>query len=161
MARSESDREDLLRDASALTERTEWKITGEAETVVVGFRRTGDFSAYFGSDPVYQFDAEGRLRRAFVGGLLYRSQGSTLAELKKVRSADTTELRRIDLAPLALSQFLSEARHRLEAFYEALDQDRITVIGQIPADAELRPRVCHYLIKLLEGPLRLAAALKR
>ena len=41
MARRESDREDLLREATALVERAELTIEGFDEPIVVGFRRDG------------------------------------------------------------------------------------------------------------------------
>ncbi|MEZ6044739.1 MAG: hypothetical protein R3C11_03990 [Planctomycetaceae bacterium] len=40
---------------------------------------------YLGPDPVYHFDAAGRLKRAYVEGLLYRTQESTLARLERLR----------------------------------------------------------------------------
>src|SRR5262245_38318908 len=72
MARQESDREDLLREATALVERAELKVAGEPEPVTVGFRRDGSLSVFFGSVAVYQFNTAGELRRAFADGLLYK-----------------------------------------------------------------------------------------
>lgn len=160
MARNESDREDLLREATALAERAEWRLPHEAETVVVGFRRTGNFSVYFGSDPVYQFDTEQRLRRAFVDGRLYRSQGTTLAEMERIRRPSETILRRVDLPAPQLAEFLAEATQRLDALRSSLDRQEIDVVGHVPADADLRERVREYLTRLLKKPLQVASALK-
>ena len=74
MARRESDREDLLREATALVERAELTIEGFDEPIVVGFRRDGSASFFFGADPVYQFNTAFELRRAFVVGLLYKAE---------------------------------------------------------------------------------------
>src|SRR5262245_19900425 len=106
MSRHEADREDLMAEATALARRVKLSVPGEVERVVAGFRATGRLSIYFGGEPVYHFDAEGRLRRAFVNGLLYRTQGTTLARLRRERSAEVTELRRRDLSPTELRQFL-------------------------------------------------------
>src|SRR5688572_26999220 len=69
MSRRESDREDLLREATALVERVELLVPGEGEPVVAGFRRDGSLSVFFGPEAVYQFNSAGELRRAFAGGL--------------------------------------------------------------------------------------------
>ena len=64
MARNESDREDLIREATALRNRIEWKIPDEPELVFAGIRSDGSLAIYFGPDPVYQFSIDGGLRRA-------------------------------------------------------------------------------------------------
>ena len=76
MARNQSDREDLLREATALVERAELRISGWSEPVVVGFRRGGGASLFFGGKEVYQFNAGGELRRAFVAGRLIKASAA-------------------------------------------------------------------------------------
>ena len=66
MARNEADREDLMREAVALTERVELFVPGFEELITIGFRSNGAMSIFVGQDPVYQFDPSGRLRRAFA-----------------------------------------------------------------------------------------------
>src|SRR5580765_5795621 len=107
MARREADREDLMAEASALRQRAELVLDGYAEPIVAGVRANGHLSVYFGDDPVYQFDAAGNLRRAFVGGDLYRTQGHTLARLNRTRTDLAVELGRRDLDPAELERFLS------------------------------------------------------
>jgi hypothetical protein len=85
MARTEADREDLMAEAVALVRRVELALPGQDEPLVCGFRRDGSFSVYVGQDPVFHFDSRLRLRRAYRGGKLYRTQGDTLAELTRVR----------------------------------------------------------------------------
>src|SRR5262245_12366974 len=97
MARQESDREDLLREATALVERAELKVAGESEPMTVGFRRDGSLSVFFGGDAVYQFNTAGELRRAFAGGLLYKAERGRLVELRRERSADEVALVRREL----------------------------------------------------------------
>src|SRR5262245_3342321 len=106
MSRHESDREDLMAEATALRERIALQLGGETEHVVLGFRDNGGWSLYFGSDPVFHFDAAGGLRRAFVDGELYRSQGTTLARLTRTRTDREVQLVRHDLSQGELEEFL-------------------------------------------------------
>jgi hypothetical protein len=99
MARNEADREDLIREAVALTERAELQCTSFPEAVTVGYRTTGAFSVFFGQDPVYQFDPDYRLRRAFENGSLFRSHETTLARMIRQRTEEQTLLIRSDLLP--------------------------------------------------------------
>ncbi|MEK6236256.1 MAG: hypothetical protein N2C14_16240, partial [Planctomycetales bacterium] len=64
MARREKDREDLIAEATALTERFEAVVEGEKEPVVIGFRPNGCGSVFFGPSPVYHFNSQNLLRRA-------------------------------------------------------------------------------------------------
>lgn len=138
MANHESDREDLLKEATALVRRAE--LTGPAHSipVVFGFRRDGSLSLYFGADPVYHFDPEGRLKRAYVAGRLYRTQGDTLAELTRERSPSETVLQRRDLPPPKLKRLLSVM---LDCTTKLLLQQRfneVNITRQIPeADSTL------------------------
>ncbi len=75
MARDEQDREDLLREATALVERVELAPTDNeaGEHIVIGFRAGGAASVYFGGDTAYHFNSDGELRRAYADGLLYKA----------------------------------------------------------------------------------------
>lgn len=121
MARTESDREDLLREAATFAERIEWTIPGEREPVVAGRAASGQFAVYFGQECFYRFDREGGLRRAFAGGDLYRSEGRTLARLTRVRTEQATALVRNDLDDAALRDFLTAMQSRLRHLLHALD----------------------------------------
>ncbi|MDA1017654.1 MAG: hypothetical protein O3A00_24745 [Planctomycetota bacterium] len=114
MAKSESDREDLMREATALVERIEFRISDEAQPIVAGFRRDGRFSIYFDADLVYHFDEQHRLRRAFVDGDLYRTQGTTLARLRRERTQSQTVLRSHDLSADELADFRTALMNRLQ-----------------------------------------------
>jgi hypothetical protein len=139
MARHEADREDLMAEATALRERIELDLPGEAEYVVAGFRDNGCCSIYFGADPVYHFDAEGGVRRAFAAGDLYRSQGKTLARLTRTRTGSEVHLVRHDLDVAELEAFLSGMRGRLERLQSALEIDSAKVVQQVPQKEDLRP----------------------
>src|SRR5258705_63721 len=91
MARQESDREDLLREATALVQRVELVVAGYDEPVVCGFRRGGSVSLVFGGEPVYQFNTANQLifRAVLLDGARmvlsprsrHRCAGFTLVEL--------------------------------------------------------------------------------
>lgn len=139
MARNESDREDLMREATALTRRVELILTDIAEPIVVGFRdSTGWASFYFGQDPVYTFDAEGRLRRAYVDGFLYRTQGTTLARLFRERTLEATHLLRHDLTADELQTFLDTMKQRLQRLDELLLTNRYEVVECIAPEESWR-----------------------
>jgi hypothetical protein len=160
LARIESDREDLMREAVALVWRVELRLAGLSDAVVAGFRRDGCLSIYFGADPYYQFDAEGRLRRARLRNRLFRSQGSTLAQLERVRSERTSELRRQDLSAESLAQFFQEMRASVSLLRAAIEQPGI-VVRQIPVDAAIIPRLALSLDNVLSEAGTLAPAVNR
>jgi len=135
MARHEADREDLIREAVALSERLELRCGPTAEIVTIGFRRTGGCSIFVEQDPVYQFDVQGRLRRAFVQGLLYRSQHSTLAQLRRQRTPHATQLLRHDLGPEELQEFRRTMHATLQTLLLALQTGSVTVLRAVPEDA--------------------------
>lgn len=132
MAREESDREDLIREATALVRRAEWKPVSGTETVVTGFRSDGSLSLYFGAELVYHFDPAGGLKRAYRAGRLYRTQGATLAELTRERTETETRLVRRDLEPSELGDFLGEVVERIEEFRKDIDERRIRISRIIP-----------------------------
>lgn len=156
MARREIEREDLMRDARALARRIELRLPDEPEPVVAGFRPRGIVSVYFGADPVFHFDERARLRRAFVGGALYRSQGSTLARLVRRRTECETELRRHDLTPPELREFLARTSQRIERLGRAIAEGRVEVTRRVPADAELLSEVRALLTRISTAKIGLA-----
>jgi len=131
MARHETDREDLILEATALCPRVEWRVVGEPGIVFAGIKRTGAWSIYFDQDPVYQFDEHGRLRRAYVDGFLYRSDGHTLARLQRERSSSETILLRYDLTPTELTAFQGRLRSRLDGLQQRLKAGEFTELRRI------------------------------
>lgn len=134
MARHESDREDLFAEAAALVRRAELAGAGVYELIVAGFKRDGSFSVYFGGDPVYHFDAEFRLKRAFRAGKLYRTQGDTLAELVRERTATATLLRRRDLASAECETLLFEMQGLLRALSAQINEGQLRIVRHFPHD---------------------------
>lgn len=148
MARQESDREDLLREATALVERAELAVAGEPEPVIVGFRRDGSPSIFIGGERVYQFNTSGELRRAFADGLLYKAERGRLISLRRERSEHEVALVRRDLTDHETVAFLTAALQRLAGLSEALQAHSFRLIGQVPADGDVPARVCEWLAVL-------------
>lgn len=146
MSRHSEDREDLMRDARALEPRVELILPGDEEPIVIGRRRDGFISIYVGQDPVYHWDEQGRLRRAFVEGLLYRSEGETLSRLTRQHSEHVSELHRRDLDPGELAQFLSIMKDTASRISGALKSGAYRVTRSVPDQLEgYLPDVIQYL----------------
>lgn len=160
MSQKESDREDLMREATALIRRAELALPDRPmeDPVIAGFRRDGSLAIYFGADPVYQFDDKHRLRRAYVAGHLYRTQGDTLARLTRERSPQETLLQRHDLTPDELETFLTAARNHLAKLHAAIGSNAVQVIAQIPTDENLLEEIEPFLTEALRENIALAPA---
>ncbi len=141
MAREESDREDLLGEATALVERIELRIPAFAEPVVAGFREEGAASFYFGPDCVYQFNSAGELRRGFENGRLIAAGRGGLYRLTRERTATSHSLLRREFTPEETAEYLARARKHFEELAAALSAGEFTVIGQQPAEANVLQRV--------------------
>lgn len=132
MARHESDREDLIKDATAYTTRVEFAASSGV-TVFVGIRRDDVTAIYFDQDPMYQFDKNGRIRRALVDGVLYRTQGDTLSRLSRNRSEQETVLERTDLTPDELTVFVETMDESIRAFVKDIaDESTVTLRSVAP-----------------------------
>jgi hypothetical protein len=148
MTHAEHEREDLLREATALVERAELQVPAIEAPVVAGFRRDGSFAIFFGGDPVYQFNSARLLRRAFVAGLLYKAERGRLVRLRRERTAAETTLVRQALGPEEEQAFLADATERLHALASALQQQQCMLTGQAPPDADVVGRLDNWLSAL-------------
>ena len=147
MARDEQDREDLLREATALVERIELAPTDTeaGEHIVIGFRADGAASVYFGGDPAYHFNADGELRRAYADGLLFKAEKGSLVSLERVRTGNEVQLLRRPLPDAQQTDFLTAMQARLRALAEQTANDALVTIGQMPADADVHGRALAWL----------------
>jgi len=156
VARNESDKEDLIRDASALVERAEIACEGFEELITIGFFADGRCSIYFAQDPFYQFDSQGRLRRAYQAGFLYRSQHSTLSRIDRrrdVKSDGDTQrvvLQRADLSAPDLQKFRCRMRGLIERFYQQIEANEFQVLRAVTSDGGLPPGTVALLERILE-----------
>jgi hypothetical protein len=147
MAREESNREDLLREATALVERIELVPKGAPidEHIVAGFRRNGALSIFLGEGPVYQFNAEGELRRAYSEGKLLKADGGRLWVLQRVRTQNEVQLLRHELDEPDLAQFHSQMANQLHAFATLINTNAFEVVGQVPQNADILGRLKRWL----------------
>jgi hypothetical protein len=155
MARDESSREDLLRQATALIERIELipHATGPSaasnpligEHIVAGFRQGGALSIFFGEDPVYQFNAAGELRRAYCNGKLLKANRARLVTLERVRTEHEVQLVRHELSTQEEAAFLSQMEQHLRGLSWLINANSIEVVGQVPADGNVLSRLKEHL----------------
>jgi hypothetical protein len=159
MARHESDREDLMQEATGLSRRVEWQVSFVPDPVVAGFKKNGAWSVYFGAEPVLQFDPSGCLRRAFYEGFLFRTQGSTLARLQRNRTSEETQLVRHDLDDSELAAFRVQACSWLRLLLQAIDLGEAVRLRQVPEADEVILDLCVALRTAISDGLPLASAI--
>jgi len=147
MARDESSREDLLHEATALVERIEIvPRTSNPQHIVAGFRSDGAFSIFFGEAPVYQFNAKGELRRAYIDGKLLKATQGQLAALQRVRTPTEVQLVRHQLSRDEEAAFLSQMDERLRHLFELINANMLEVVGQVPPDIDVLSRLKTWLV---------------
>lgn len=162
MARTESDREDLFLEATSLVRRIEIRLPREPDVVLIGFRSTDWLSIYFGQDLMYQFDEHGQFRRGYSHGLLFRTQGNSLAQLRRERSETETSLMRQDLPAEALATYRAEVLTRLVGLRASIVANEFCVLRQHPAeDHQLMTDIIASLDSVLAAEHFLAPAIKR
>jgi hypothetical protein len=161
MARHEEDREDLMREAVALPDRVELCVAGFEVPISIGFRTTSAMSIFVGQDPVYQYDPDGRLRRAFVGGLLYRSQHSTLAMLQRKRTETQTLLLRTDLGDAELSQFRENMNVLVSVLHQRLTFAEFETLRRVPEATDHISRILAALQAIQNADPWLSPAIRR
>jgi hypothetical protein len=149
MSREEHDREDLLREATALVERIELVAASpatDAKPIVIGFRRNGALSIFFGADPVYQFNAAGELRRAYRDGLLYKAERGRLVSLEQRRTLHEVQLVRRDLTEAECQDFVLQMQRHLGELRTKLADGSLLVAGQVPVGGTAFDRVRAWLV---------------
>ena len=157
--RVEADREDLLAEAVNLRERIELLVPGIDSPVIIGCNDLGHWSFYFGAEPMYRFDAEGRLRRAVRDGKLYRTQGATLAELTRVRLEQETQLQRRDMSSSEVEKLLSEVQSHLQLLHREYIFGQCQTLREVGGREDFSVRLSAVLNGFKEKPIALAPAL--
>jgi hypothetical protein len=150
MALEEHDREDLLREATALKERVELQRAGDAagEHVVVGFRADGAASIYFGGDLAYHFNASGALRRAHRNGLLYKAEQGCIVSLQRRREDNQLQLLSRPLSEGEQADFLAAMLERLRVAASEIAERQLIATGQVPKDADVIGRAMAWLTNI-------------
>ena len=136
MAREESDREDLLREATALVQRAEIQLDGLPGTSFVGFRRDGCFSFYRTADEAYHFNTSGELRRAHIDGQLIKAEKGKLVGLTRQREADQVALLRDEFDQQRTTAFMQQLRLALSTLSDQLHQSTLQVVGKVDAEGD-------------------------
>jgi hypothetical protein len=155
MARREEHREDLLAEATALVERAEFQIAAEPAPVVIGFRRNGAASVYFGQDVAYQFNAANQLRRAFVNDRLLKADRGRLASLMRVRTEDEVQLVRHDLDPTEIDAIMAQIGMRIARLRDESLSGRAELLRQSPESSDVTARITNWL-RQLRDPIEIA-----
>lgn len=145
MARQESEREDLLREATALVERVELMVPGYEEPVVCGFRRDGSVSVFFGGEPVYQFNTASQLRRAFVAGRIHKAEQGRIVAFSRERSAKQVSLVREELSGDESAALLATMQGLLSRLREVLKLGSCVIQGEVPGGADVAGRIRRWL----------------
>lgn len=160
MARNEADREDLFAEAVALVRRWEGRVPGCPVPLIAGFKSQGDVSFYFGPDRVYHGDSEGRFRRAFIHGFLYRSHGETLTRMRRHRTDAETALLCRELGPEEMAAFRTEMIEHLTGLRQAFLGGDVTPLRRFPdEDVRLEADFALIIEKILDANSWLAPAL--
>ena len=118
---------------------------GPNDPIVIGFRSTGALSVFFGGDTAYHFNSDRELRRAYVEGLLFKSEEGQLVSLKRIRQNNEVQLIRRELSPVSQAAFLATLRATLANLAQQIDQGELTVVGQLPAEADVVSRALKWL----------------
>ncbi len=147
MARHEAPREDPLAEATALVERIELRVGHDCDPVVIGFRRGGEASIYFGAAAAYHFNSACELRRAFEGDQLIKAERGKLAALSRHRTDQETQLLRHDFSAEETSRFVAELHDRMTRLRESAESHGLHVLRQVPADGNVLDRVADWLAR--------------
>jgi hypothetical protein len=150
MARQSHHREDFLRDATALAPRILLRVTiqGEPCEVFAGFRQPESLAIYFDDDPVYQFNSQSELRRAFVAGSIIKADGGGLVAWERSETLDQTAMlsRRLNTAE---TQELSKSLlARIADLKAAIASNEFTIVGQVPPDGDAFEKLQTWLDKI-------------
>ena len=137
--------EDLLTEATALVERIKLRLSGSPDAIVAGFRRDCSLSMFFGTEPVYQFNSAGELRRAFDHGKPYKAQDRSLLCIDRQHKPGKVELVSRPLAEGQLCEFSRKMLAHLSELETALREGSFEIEGQVPSDADIVARLREWL----------------
>ncbi|QDV42119.1 hypothetical protein Enr13x_19620 [Stieleria neptunia] len=150
MAKQTEDREDLLRDGTAMPVRG--RLWVDRTDVVIGFRSRGQLSLYWDQDPVFQFDESCRLRRVFIDSCRLKAQNRNLVRLRQPHESINRSVERLRLLtePIsqddqaAILQRLSGCLQQIDATLEQMVFDgnpaRLQTVGATPPEFARRVR---------------------
>ncbi|WP_372896080.1 hypothetical protein [Stieleria sp.] len=150
MAKQTDDREDLLRDGTAMPVRG--RLWVDRAEVVIGFRSQGQLSLYWDQDPVFQFDESCRLRRVFIDSCRLKAENGKLVRLRQPHESIDRPVERLRLVtePIsaddeaAILQRLSDRLQQIDATLDRMmldgDQTSLQTVGATPPEFARRVR---------------------
>ena len=147
MAKEAQDREDLLRDASGLPFRVELVLQTDKtseQTVVCGFRESGELSVYWGQETVLQFNADQELRRAYWNNEMVASYQRLPHWLKRTSSGGRARLERLELSAIERDDLAAATERYLNTIHQSIADGRTKIVGQVPADDDVVAKVIHW-----------------
>jgi len=138
LAKQEVDREDILREATALVNRVELEVSGRAvgDHIVFGFRECGSLAVYFGGEPVYQFNANQALRRAYHQGCLLKAVDCLLVSMRRERQDDKLQLLSTSWDEEKTREFIGQVRRDMMQLAEAITAGEAQVKGFVAAEQQ-------------------------
>ena len=134
MSKQQQNKEDILREATALVNRIEIKFSEKAvseESVFVGFRRDGAVSFFFGAEPVYQFNTRHEFRRGYCKGAMLKAAKGKISQLTRVREGDQLVLLSRDYSGKQTAEFLEEMKHALLLLYKGIKGGQWNILGAV------------------------------
>ena len=131
MAREQSPREDLLREATALTIRAEIQLAGLAETSVIGFRPNGCLSYYRKADQAYHFNSDFALRRAHIGDELLKAEAGRCVGLTRKRQDGQVAMVRRELDTAETNALLGDILAHLRELQSQLADESAVVVAAV------------------------------
>ena len=137
MAKQKQDKEDILREATALVNRVELKLDGKGESddsVFVGFRRDGAVSFFYGSEPVYQFNNQHAFRRGYYQSTMLKAEQGKLVQLTRSREGEQLVLLRREYNEQQTVEFCEEMRQNLLNLLAAIRSEKYELIGFVVED---------------------------
>lgn len=155
MTRHEADREDLLRDATALKKRIAFR-TPDGGEVFVGFRASCAASIYLDQDPAYHFNSAGQLRRAYVDGYLLKAVRGQLVRMHRQRPGGEVQLVSRPLNKTETGRLLEKVLRELQTVRDALRDQKYLIVGEVPKDSDVQNLALDWLEQQCEQAVEVA-----
>ncbi len=151
MAKQQQDKEDILREATALVNRIELKVPENSsweDSVFVGFRRDQSISFFFGGEPVYQFNIRNQFRRGYDRGVLLKAEHGQLVQLRQERENGKLVLLRRVWEETETTEYLESVRMNLAALRDLVRRNLVEIVGavvEIGTPEELLQQITHWI----------------
>jgi hypothetical protein len=121
------------------------------DPIFAGFK-AGAFSLYFGDEPIYHFDREGRWQRAFVKGTHYlKALDTTVQSIDRVREGENLVLKRRTLGFAEASDLDAQVRATALEVLEALGSNRLARVEPPPKARALSTDALRDMLEQVAG----------